>query len=49
MDYLGFPAFGNSLLEIENNLEKGGKIPLDFGACNAVTYNINEIVVILCF
>lgn len=41
IDDLAFLAAGNSIIEIKKILEKAGKIPLDWGARNAVTYGIS--------
>ena len=42
MDDLGFLAAGNSVVEIKKILEKAGKITLNWGSRNAVTYDIGK-------
>ena len=42
MDDLGFLAAGNSVMEIKKVLEKAGKITLEWGTRNAVTYDISK-------
>ena len=47
MDNLEFLIAGESMLEIKKLLEKVGKITLDWGTRNAVTYNITKTEAIL--
>ncbi len=47
IDDLGFLVAGNSMLEINRSLERVGKISVDWGRRNAVTYDISKIKVIL--
>ena len=49
MDDLGFLVAGKSMLEIIKSLEKAGKITLDWGTHNAVTYDITKTEAILFF
>ncbi len=47
MDDLEFLAGGNSVIEIKKMLEKAGKIALDWGTRNAVTYDIGKTEAVL--
>ena len=49
MDHLGFLAAGNSAIEIKKTLEKTGKIVLNWGMRNAVTYDIGKTEAMLFF
>lgn len=49
MENLGFLAAGNSVLEIKKALEKAGKINLDCGTRNAITYDISKMEAIMFF
>ena len=42
MDDLGYLAAGHSVIEIKKILEKAGKITLNWGTHNAVTYDISK-------
>ena len=47
MDDLGFLVAGKSIPEIKKSLEKAGKITLDWGTRNVVTYDISKTEAIL--
>ena len=49
MDDLGFLAAGYSVIEIRKILEKPGKMILDWGKRNAVTYDIGKTEAMLFF
>ena len=49
MDDLGFLVADNSIIEIKKIREKAGKITLNWGICNATTYDISKTEAILFF
>lgn len=49
LNNFGFFIVSKFMLKIEKLLEKIRKITLDWGTCNAITYNISKIKAILFF